>query len=360
MPSRKTLSPKRQEQWNQAIKELDNFIQEYGVKNITRKKAPQKVYNFFRHKKEDFRNGKLLKSQLLDLKKIGVVFTLEGYDKEKFKRYSNNSGEKIEGKKFNYLTVVEKTNKPSSSGSLFYLCKCDCGKETLALRCNLKSGKKKTCGTCDYSHRKYHLKDYIDKKFGMLLILNEKEEKIKSKVFWSARCECGNITKVSTSNLFSSKELVNVLNCGCLNKKHNKKVMQKAVRVQKELRDKGLYSTSVVNAKMKKRSTNKSGFIGVYITKELILSNGTIQKSFCKAKIAFKNIRTEIGKYEPTERGLLQGAIDRDIYIIEHNLPHTRNFTDKELIDNIRLSESSKSNEILNLVRKRLEEKIGS
>jgi hypothetical protein len=47
----------------------------------------------------------------------------------------------------------------------------------------------------------------------------------------------------------------------------------------------------------------------------------------------YKGLITIIGdKYEPTEDGLLQGAIDRDLYIIEHNFPHTRNFTDEELL----------------------------
>lgn len=247
-------------------------------------------------------------------------------------KYSNQSDEQIIGKKFNRLTVIEKTKESSVSGSLFYLCKCDCGKTTLATKYNLKIGKKTTCGTCQYSRRKYLLEDYIGKKFGLLTIMNEKEIRKGSKIYWTAKCDCGNTTKVSTSNLFSPNNLVNAHNCGCLNSKHQKKVMKQAVDKQKRLREKGLFDDSTINATMKLKKSNKSGFIGVHTVKERVSKKGEIFKSFCEAKISFRNIHTTIGKYEDSKNGLLQGAIDRDIYIIEHKLPHTRNFTDEELL----------------------------
>lgn len=49
-----------------------------------------------------------------------------------------------------------------------------------------------------------------------------------------------------------------------------------------------------------------------------------------------------IGKYDANNEGLLQGAIDRDLYIIEHNLPHTRNFTDEELLQKLNKNELEK------------------
>ena len=325
------------EKWNIQILKLQDFIQTFGVENITKSKAPNEVFNFFRHRKADFREGKLSNEKILDLKRIGVVFSIEGYNKEDAKKYSSKSNEQIIGKKFNRLMVLEKTNTSSAGGSLLYLGKCDCGEKTLATKYSLKSGKKATCGGCHYSKRKYILEDYIGKTFGMLTIINKSEIKKKSKTYWTAKCDCRNITEVSTANLFSPNNLVNVHNCGCLNLKHNKnEVIKKAVDSQRKLREKGLFDDSIINASMKIKKSNNSGFIGVYIIKESVTKKGAINKSFCEAKISFRKIHTVIGRYEDSKEGLLQGAIDRDIYIIEHKLPHTRNFTDDELLVKIK------------------------
>lgn len=343
---KKSLS-KYEEKWNYHIDKLDKYIQKNGIKNITKTKAPKEVFNFYRHRKEDFRKGTLTEAKIEDLKKIGVVFSMEGYNKAEAKKYSSKNLKPIEGLRFKNLTVIENSNSSTPGGSILYSCECDCGNKTLASRHELTGNKKVSCGLCEYSKRKYLLKDYIGKKIGMLTILDDKEEKINTKHYWTAQCECGNITKVSTSNLFSPNNLVNKHNCGCLNSKQNKKILDKAIKKQMELRENGILNNSLLNAKMKLKKSNKSGYIGVHITKESVLKNGTIQKSHCQAKIAFNKVTTLIGKYEPTNKGLLQGAIDRDIYIIENDLPHTRNFTDEQLLKNIHLTEAKEFNKII-------------
>ena len=85
----------------------------------------------------------------------------------------------------------------------------------------------------------------------------------------------------------------------------------------------------------KKMSTlNTSGFIGLSLNKRL---------ERYVSQLKYKGLIIIVGdKYEPNKDGLLQGAIDRDLYIIEHNLPHTRNFTDEELIQKINKNELEK------------------
>ena len=53
------------------------------------------------------------------------------------------------GKKFNRLLVIAETRK---NNQLYWLCKCDCGKEKLFLGNSLKTGNTKSCG-CLYKDR---------------------------------------------------------------------------------------------------------------------------------------------------------------------------------------------------------------
>ncbi|NGT85713.1 AP2 domain-containing protein [Clostridium perfringens] len=48
--------------------------------------------------------------------------------------------------KFGRLTVVEKTNKKASNGSIIYKCKCDCGNIVECSIGLLRSGRVKSCG----------------------------------------------------------------------------------------------------------------------------------------------------------------------------------------------------------------------
>ena len=50
------------------------------------------------------------------------------------------------GKKYGKLTVVEKTEKRSKSGSVFWVCLCDCGNKKEINGVSLRSGQTKSCG----------------------------------------------------------------------------------------------------------------------------------------------------------------------------------------------------------------------
>lgn len=343
-----------QEKWKQAISKLKSFIEKNGIANITKKKAPSDIFNFHRHRKEDYRNGKLNDTQISDLLNIGVILDDGTYDKNATKKFNNKSGDNIINKKFNHLLVLRKTNISSQSSSLYYECLCDCGNISLALRNNLKSGKKTTCGKCDYkynnvgkaSQKKHIYSNYVNKKFGNLTILDGEEERVGTKRYWKARCECGNVTKVSTSSLFNSKKLVNSLNCGCINIEQNKKAIKQAVINSYKNTDKGIST-----AMRKLKANNKSGYIGVHFVNESMSKSG-LREPFYQAKLKYEKLIHKIGKYEPTQKGLLEGAIDRDLYIIEKNLPHTRNFSDEELLENIYMFEENRKGFIIEKAKK--------
>lgn len=50
----------------------------------------------------------------------------------------------LTGQRFGWLTVIERTG--SIRGHSVWLCRCDCGKETVATSDNLKSGHVQSCG----------------------------------------------------------------------------------------------------------------------------------------------------------------------------------------------------------------------
>ena len=51
-------------------------------------------------------------------------------------------------KKINKLTIIEELEKRSISGSIVYVCQCDCGQKTIANTYQITKGKIKSCG-CD-------------------------------------------------------------------------------------------------------------------------------------------------------------------------------------------------------------------
>lgn len=61
-------------------------------------------------------------------------------------------GSKIDltGQRFNYLTVLRDSGRRSKSG-VYWVCKCDCGRETVCIAGSLRNGSIKSCG-CSISY----------------------------------------------------------------------------------------------------------------------------------------------------------------------------------------------------------------
>lgn len=82
----------------------------------------------------------------------------------------------------------------------------------------------------------------------------------------------------------------------------------------------------------KKKSSNTTGYIGVCVRHHRGKIYGYVSQLNHKKETIFKN------RYKDTDlhnKTLIQAAVDRDIFIIEKGLLHTRNFTDSELIGNM-------------------------
>lgn len=124
----------------------------------------------------------------------------------------------LTGQKFGRWTVIERAEN-DKHGKVRWLCKCDCGNETVVVGSNLTLGKSRCCGKCN------EIK--VGDKFGRLTVieLDEKRNEIERQrvknnettclnIYYKCKCDCSNLTTVSARSLKSGK----TKSCGCYNK----------------------------------------------------------------------------------------------------------------------------------------------
>ena len=121
--------------------------------------------------------------------------------------------ESLVGKKFNRLTVLEKTDK-RMSGYVIYICRCDCGKITEVASSNLLRGHTKSCGCYkkDWANEYYTVhNNLLGERFGKLTVI-ERVGIANGQAVYKCKCDCGNIVEVKSGQLKSGK----TQSCGCI------------------------------------------------------------------------------------------------------------------------------------------------
>ena len=117
----------------------------------------------------------------------------------------------LTGQRFGRLTVIERDFSRKGK-CVYWLCKCDCGNIASIYSSSLRSGRTKSCGCLQAENRKFI--DLTGQRFGRLTVIerdfSRKDE--CTSAYWLCKCDCGNITSVSSSNLRRG----NVKSCGCL------------------------------------------------------------------------------------------------------------------------------------------------
>ena len=109
----------------------------------------------------------------------------------------------LTGRTFGMLTVLRYTGKDGR-----WLCRCECGKETVATASCLVRGLAKSCGC----RRRNDLTGQV---FGRLTVLYDTGRNNKDyRSIWHCRCSCGNEVDVTGHRLTSG----NKKSCGCLRK----------------------------------------------------------------------------------------------------------------------------------------------
>lgn len=124
------------------------------------------------------------------------------------------------GKRFGRLTVIEETSE-RQSGSVVWLCQCDCGKLTKVCTRSLNSGNTTSCG-CFHKEQvgKQFSKDLTNQRFGHLVALHPTEKRKHGSVIWVCQCDCGNIKETTAELLLNGS----TQSCGCIHSRGNAKI----------------------------------------------------------------------------------------------------------------------------------------
>ena len=89
-----------------------------------------------------------------------------------------------------------------------WLCKCDCGNETIIQTSYLTSGETKSCGCLQPEKAKHH---YEGTRFGKLTVIREDGRSKNGCVIWLCRCDCGNEYRTTSTYLRRGYST----SCGC-------------------------------------------------------------------------------------------------------------------------------------------------
>ena len=189
----------------------------------------------------------------------------------------------LTGRKFGRLTVVERATKPGEK--VRWLCQCECGGSKVVEARNLTCGKTKSCGCLTHNGRKPRRPkvDLTGRRFGRLTVVERLGYDTQTNsVKYACRCDCGNETVVSASNLRTNGHTTS---CGCLqeenrHRKHSDARIKRLIKKQAET----------------PRSNNTSGRTGVYYIKE---------KKKWRADITFKGKKHELGYFEDFEAAVI-------------------------------------------------------
>lgn len=117
----------------------------------------------------------------------------------------------LTNQKFGKWTALYKISVPRGDGKTrtYWHCICECGTERDVVTDSLRNGKSKSCG-CEKIIPK-NKSNLIGKRFGKLTVINETEQRdVKGNIIWECKCDCGNISYVSTNSLNSK----NTTSCG--------------------------------------------------------------------------------------------------------------------------------------------------
>ena len=137
----------------------------------------------------------------------------------------------LTNKKIGRLTVIDKTDKRASDGTIIWKCICDCGAIVERSTANLtRKNREQSCGCkkIDFMTElgKQKSADLLNKRFGKLLVI-EKLGQVKEyqQVYWRCLCDCGN------EWIGSSAQLLRGINhCGCEKRSNGEKIIEKILQ----------------------------------------------------------------------------------------------------------------------------------
>ena len=120
----------------------------------------------------------------------------------------------LTGKKFGFLTVIQRAQTNTKSGHAQWECKCDCGNTNIIVSgSHLRSGHTQSCGCLQKKiAREVNFIDITNQQFGALTAIKNIGSNEKGGAIWQCRCKCGNTINVVGSDLRSG----HTQSCGCV------------------------------------------------------------------------------------------------------------------------------------------------
>ncbi len=107
--------------------------------------------------------------------------------------------EDLTGRRFGYLTVIGRAER--QNGRTSWECRCDCGKQKIVSEYDLKQGRVKSCGCMRYAGagRRVDLSGKRFGRLTVLYPTAKRDK--KGSVYWMCRCDCGGQTEVTENGL---------------------------------------------------------------------------------------------------------------------------------------------------------------
>ena len=129
------------------------------------------------------------------------------------------------GKRFGKWVVLEETSKKNISRQKYYLCQCDCGDQIEVIGSSLRSGKSSSCQKC--CRQKISIQVGSVSGRWTILNRSEKISKF-GHLYFSCKCECGSISDIradalrknSSTQCFNCADVIKIIpcsDCGCFN-----------------------------------------------------------------------------------------------------------------------------------------------
>lgn len=120
------------------------------------------------------------------------------------------------GQKYNMLTVIKLDHKTKKSMN-YWICRCDCGKNTVVSTHNLRMNAVKSCGCLSEINRKATRDNLIGQKFGMLTVIDGYHDEEKLQMLWLCKCDCGNEKTIIA--IGACLKNGSTKSCGCFRRK---------------------------------------------------------------------------------------------------------------------------------------------
>ena len=128
------------------------------------------------------------------------------------------------GRQFGRLTVAGEAKKEGSR-KRYWLCKCQCGNETVVEESHLKNGHTRSCGCYRKIAQRNRGLDLTGQRYGRLVVLGRAMDGDGTVIGWRCLCDCGTVCICQKGNLRSGV----TKSCGCLQEEKRKENMKKAI-----------------------------------------------------------------------------------------------------------------------------------